>query len=332
MAEKIRIGFIGCGSIAHQHAKRLFATGLAEIAALNDVSDQSLATFREKFPETKHSPVYKDYREMLDAGGLDAVVIMSPHSAHFDQAMAAFDHNLHVLLEKPMVATVEQANKLIAKRDQLKKVFLISYQRHYLSEFRFMKRMIDSGDFGDVQFVSALQCQDWKRATAGTWRQQPSISGGGQLNDSGSHLLDIIMWMTGLRVESVFALVDYLGAPVDINSALALRFHGGAEGTISVVGEAPIWWEDITIWGTKAAFFLRNGKLSVKPYRADAFEPTSLPQSSDPDRNFVEAILGKADVESTPEGAMRVIELTQAAWLSGKTGEVVKIGDAETAV
>jgi predicted dehydrogenase len=331
MADKIRIGFIACGSISHQHARRLFATGLAEIVALNDVSDQSLATFQEKFPETKDVPVYKDYREMLDAGGLDAVVIMSPHSAHFDQAMAAFDHNLHVLLEKPMVATVEQANKLIAKRDQLNKAFLISYQRHYLPEFRFMKQMIDSGDFGDVQFVSALQCQDWKRATAGTWRQEPSISGGGQLNDSGSHLLDSIMWMTGLRVESVYAFVDHLGASVDINSALALRFEGGAEGTISVVGEAPIWWEDITIWGTKAAFFLRNGKLSVKPYRADAFEPAALPESSDPDRNFVDAILGKADVESTPEGALRVIELTRAAWVSGKTGKVVKIGEPESA-
>jgi predicted dehydrogenase len=305
----------------------LLATGEAEIVALNDLSEDNLHRLKQQVPETANCRVYANHGEMLEAEQLDAVTIMSPHTLHFEQAMDAFDHGLHVLLEKPMVCGVDNAKKLIARRDEVGKVLLISYQRHYLPEFRFMKRTIESGEFGQVQFVSAMQCQDWKRATAGTWRQDPALSGGGQLNDSGSHLLDVILWLTGLRAESVFALVANLGTPVDINSAISVRFEGGAEGSISVVGEAPVWWEDITLWGSEAALFLRNGELTVKPYGAVAFTPTALPEGSNPDANFVEAVLRGAAVESTAEGALRVMELTEAAWLSGKTGHAVRVGE-----
>lgn len=329
MADKIRMGFVGCGLISHLHAKQLLSTGEVEIVALADPSEKSVTKLKEDIPPTASCRVYGNHEEMLEAEGLDAVAIMTPHTLHFEQAMAAFERGLHVLLEKPMVCGVDKARKLIARRDEVGKVLLISYQRHYMAEFRFMKQMIESGDFGEVQFVSAMQCQDWKRVTGGSWRQDPSLSGGGQLNDSGSHLLDIILWLAGARVESVYAIVENFGLPVDINSAMSLRFEGGAEGNISVVGEAPVWWEDITVWGSKAAFFLRNEKLTVKPYGADAFEPTELPRGSNPDRNFVDAVLGKAEVQSTAEGALRVMELTEAAWLSGKTGRVVHLREPD---
>ena len=331
MTEKMRMAYIGCGSISHLHARQLLATGEAEIVALNDPSEESLTKFKERFPQTADCPVYKSHQEMLETERLDAVTIMTPHTLHFEHAIAAFDHGLHVLLEKPMVCGVDKARKLIARRDEVGKVLLISYQRHYLPEFRFTKEMIESGDFGEVQFVSAMQCQDWKRATAGALAQYPAINGGGQLNDSGSHLLDIILWLVGLRAESVYAFIDNFGLPVDINSAISLRFEGGAEGNVSVVGEAPMWWEDITMWGTKAAFFLRNEKLTVKPHAKDPFEPTTLPEGSNPDRNFVDAVLGKAEVESTAEEALRVTELTEAAWLSGKTGQVIHLREPDAA-
>ena len=331
MTDRIRMGFIGCGSISHKHATQLLATGEVDIVALNDTSQESLTTFKQAFPQMADCPVYTNHDDMLEAEQLDAVAIMTPHALHFEQAMAAFDRSLHVLLEKPMVCGADNARKLIARRDHVARVLLISYQRHYFPEFRFMKHMIESGDFGQVQFVSAMQCQDWKRATAGTWRQDPALSGGGQLNDSGSHLLDVIGWLTDLRPQSVLAFIDNLGAPVDINSAISLRFEGGAQGSISVVGDATVWWEDISFWGTNAAFFLRNGKLTVKPHGGDAFQPTPLPEASNPDRNFVDAVLREARVHSTAEGAMRVIELTEAAWLSAKTGQVVHLRDAHTA-
>ncbi|NQT82378.1 Gfo/Idh/MocA family oxidoreductase, partial [bacterium] len=128
MTDKVKMGFIGCGSISHLHAKQLLATGEVEIVALNDTSEESITKFKESFPQTSNCPVYTDCKEMLDAERLDAAAIMSPHSFHFEQAMAALDHGLHVLLEKPMVCGVDRAKRLIAKRDEVGKVLLISYQ------------------------------------------------------------------------------------------------------------------------------------------------------------------------------------------------------------
>jgi predicted dehydrogenase len=180
-----------------------------------------------------------------------------------------------------------------------------------------------SGEMGDIQFISALQDQRWYLGTQGLWRQQLSLSGGGQLNDSGSHLLDIVLWMTGLGVESVQAYMENFESEVDINSALTLRFKNGALGNLSVVGNSPVggMWEDITIWGTQAVVYIRNGKITYKAADADeAVEPTDLPEASTPDRNFYDAILGRDEVQVPPECGLRVIELTEAAWESARTG------------
>jgi predicted dehydrogenase len=174
---------------------------------------------------------------------------------------------------------------------------------------------------GKVTAVSALQCQDWYRATKGLWRQKMSLSGGGQLNDSGSHLLDIILWTTGLEPAEVSARCDNLDTEVDIVSALTVKFRGGAQGNISVVGHSPTWWEDITIWGTDGALFYRNGTLRHHVgFGKEVHEVSGFPSYGSPDRNFVDAILGKAEVQSPPVCGLRVTQLTEAAWKSSKLG------------
>lgn len=323
---KIRIGFIGCGGIAHYHANNMAKIPEAKIVAINDVSPKAIDAFRERFPETKKLPAFDDYRDMLDSVKMDAVEIHTPHTLHFEQAMAAFEKKLHVLCEKPLVCKVEHAEKLIAESQKQERLLMVSYQRHFQSEFRYIKNAIKSGKLGKIQFVSALQCQNWKKATAGAWRQDPALSGGGQLNDSGSHLLDIILWTTGLKVAEVSAFIDNLGTPVDINSALSLKFSNGAQGNISVVGDAPTWWEDITIWGSKGAIFYRNGKIAQQvPTGGKGFEPTDLPTGSSPDANFINTILGKEELESPGTCGLRVIELTEAAWKSAEIGQPVKV-------
>ncbi len=192
---------------------------------------------------------------------MDAVEIATPHTLHVEQALDAIGAQKHVLLEKPMVCKVEEAHTLLGRLEGYPRVFALAYQRHAQGPFLHMKQEIASGALGAVTYISALQCQGWKKGTAGSWRQDLALSGGGQINDSGSHLLDILLWVTGLTVAEVSAFMDNMGTPVDINSALAMRFTSGAQGTISVVGDAPTWHEDITIWCERGVFFYRNGKL-----------------------------------------------------------------------
>ena len=83
-------------------------------------------------------------------------------------------------------------------------------------------------------------------------------------------------------------------------------------------------WEDITIWGSKAVVYMRNGIITYKT-PSEASEPQGLPGATPPDQNFVDAILGRDEVQVPPECGLRVIELTEAAWESARTGVPAKV-------
>jgi predicted dehydrogenase len=328
MMDKIRLGFIGCGGNATSHIGRALEMPEVEVVALCDTSQQSLSRVQERYPALAAVPTFTDYRQLLGQAGLDAVEISTPHTLHFEQIMASLDKGLHVLTEKPMVCSVEHAHAVIEKAETQGKILMIAYQRHLAPQFRYIRNQIMAGELGEVQFISALQDQNWYRGTLGTWRQQLSLSGGGQLNDSGSHLLDILLWMTGLEVAEVQAFQQHFESEVDINSALSLRFRNGALGNISVVGNSPTggMWEDLTIWGSKAVIYLRNGQITYKTALSnEAHAPANLPGGTTPDRNFVDAVLGRDAVQVPPVCGLRVIELTEAAWESARTGRPARV-------
>ena len=277
--------------------------GECEVVGLCDVSGESVERVKERHkeqhPHIVDAAVFEDYQEMLDKVEMDAVEISTPHTLHFEQIMASLDKGLHVLTEKPMVCTVDHAHQVIDKAEETGKVLMISYQRHLGAQYRFVRNQIMAGELGEIQFISALQDQQWYLLTMGLWRQKLSLSGGGQLNDSGSHLLDIVLWMTGLEVAEVQAYMENFASEVDINSALSIRFRNGAMGTISVVGNSPTggMWEDITIWGTKAVVYIRQGEILYKTQHSnEVYAVNNLPGSTTPDQNFIDAILGRFGV------------------------------------
>jgi len=319
--KKVRVGIIGCGGISRKHISDFLAHPEAEIAALVDTSDESMSKTLERFPDLARTPTFKDYREMLNGVGLDAVEINTPHTLHYPQAMDSFDRGLHALIEKPMVCSVAHAKDLIAKAKQKKLVLQVAYQRHFAPPFLYMKDQIQSGAIGEINYIAAVQCQNWRKGTGGTWRQKPELSGGGQLNDSGSHLLDIVMWVTGLSVSSVAAFIDNRGTPVDINSAVSVVFTNGARGTLSVIGDAPVGFlEDIHFVGSQGVIRYSNGKVAQTGGDGKLQEQTELPEASSMAGNFIDAIFGRDEVRSPGECGLSVIELTEAAWKSAETG------------
>ena len=323
---QVRIGFIGAGGIARAHIRRLLSIPEAEIVALVDPSKDSLARVSQEFPDLAGLPTFADHQEMLGSVELDAIEIHTPHTQHFQQALDVFAANKHLLLEKPMVCSVRRAKDLIAAAGD--RVFMISYQRHFQGPYLYIRDQVQSGVLGEIQFIAALQSQNWRRGTQGTWRQQKALSGGGQLNDSGSHLIDILLWTTGLTAESVFAYSNNYDTEVDIDSALSFRFTNGAQGTISIIGDSPMWWEEFSIWGSKGVLLYRNGTILQRKYgEAEMQEVDELPEDSTPDQNFVDAILGRAQVQVPPECGLRVIELTEAAWRSAEAGQRVQVSD-----
>ena len=211
----------------------------------------------------------------------------------------------------------------MVRAEEAERLLMVSYQRHLSPSFRFIRNQILQGELGEIQFINALQDQHWYENQQGKWRQTQALSGGGQLNDSGSHLLDIILWMVDQPPAVVSAFMDNFDSEVDINSALSIKFANGALANFSIVGTGPGpgMWEDITIWGTKGAIYSRQGKITCKYGGQAPVEVTDLPSRfSSPDQNFVDAILGRDEVQVPPICGLRVIQLTEAAWESAEKG------------
>ncbi|MDR3708003.1 MAG: Gfo/Idh/MocA family oxidoreductase [Capsulimonadaceae bacterium] len=319
----ITVGMIGVGGIAQGHVERLSAIAGVRIVGLADPSEANIENTVQKHAGLGAVKKYADYEVLLKELRPDAVVICTPHTQHFEQAVNALDAGAHVLLEKPMVCQVDHAQKLLAKIEASGKVFGLAYQRHTDPQFRYIRERIASGEVGAVKFFTALQQQDWKRHTKGKWRQDPALSGGGQLNDSGSHLLDVVLWTTGLAPEAVAAFIDNRGTLVDIDSAVTVRFVGGAVGTLNVHGDAPGWWEDITIWCERGAFYVRQGhplKIQKEDGSFEIPDASVLPPATNVNANFIHAIQGKEPIAAPAICGLRTIELTEAAWESGAAG------------
>ena len=327
MADRITVGMIGCGGVAHGHVKRLLEIGKVELRGLSDPDPRRIQVMKEAFPELRDCAVFGQHQEMIENSKLDAIEICSPHYAHFEQIVDGLRAGLHVLTEKPMVCTAEDARAVIEEERKSGKVLAVSYQRHCDGVYRFLKKTIESGAPGPVEFVSAFQGQNWLRMTRGQWRQNRALSCGGQLNDSGSHLIDIILWVTGLEAERVQAISRDFGSEVDINTAINVAFKGGAQANISIVGNCPEFREDITIVCSDWAFFVRQGELiystgdkgEVLRVQQVNYEPSSC------DHNFVDAILGTAEAAAPSVCGLRTIELTEATWRAAETGKTVSL-------
>ncbi len=323
---KVRIGMVGCGGFQRYRLGNVLKIAEAEVVGLADTEPEQIAKTKEAHPALHDVPVYADYKEMVQAGGIDAIMIATPHTQHVDQILFGFEHGLNVLCEKPLVTSVADAHRVIQARDKSGKVGMVSYQRHFQAEFRYIREKIASGEAGAFQYVAALQGQGWLRGCRGTWRHQKSLSGGGQLNDSGSHLLDVILWVSQQKVDRVTAFADNFDTEVDINSALSVKFKSGALGTFSIVGNGIGWYEDVTFFCEEMIFYARHGKLTMVDRKENKLVCEHLAGGSTPDKNFVDAILGKAECESPLECGLEVIRLTEAAWQSAEQdGQVVPV-------
>lgn len=327
MAESLKVGLIGTGGIIRRHVNDIRPIQDAAITALTDPDAAHIAGLKKQFPELAGCKEYPDHHQMLEAEGLDAVVIASPHYAHREQIIDSLQAGCHVLTEKPMVCSIEDAGQVIEAEKQTGKMVGIAYQRHTQPEFRFIKKCLEKGDAGEVQFVSAFQGQNWLQGVKGTWRQVMELSCGGQLNDSGSHLIDIILYVTGLKASRVTASIENFGAEVDINSALTIDFANGAMGNISVVGNCPLFWEDITFVCSEWTFFLRQGRLTYCTGARGETMTLDRAQYGDnnPMRNFIDAIQGRQELLAPSVCGLRTIELTEAAWRSAASGEPVTL-------
>jgi len=190
----LKIGFIGCGGIANQkHFPGMTQQKDADLVAFCDIVEERAATSAKKYG-TSDAKVYTDYKELLADPTIDAVHVLTPNVSHCEITVAALEAGKHVLCEKPMAATTEDAKKMLEARDRTGKMLTIGYQYRHFHENAIAKKVVDDGWVGDVYYAEASLIRRRGVPTWGVFTDK-SKQGGGPLIDIGTHALDLTLWM-----------------------------------------------------------------------------------------------------------------------------------------
>ena len=195
MTKKLRIGIVGCGGIAnkkHMPALAKFPDE-CEMVAFCDIIEERAKIAAKEFG-TKEAKTYTDFNEMYKDKSIDIVHVCTPNVSHCPATVAAFEADKHVMCEKPMAHSSEDAKKMIEAWKKTDKKFTIGYQNRFRSEIQSLKKSCESGELGDIYLGKAHAI---RRRAVPTWGVFPdkSLQGGGPLIDIGTHALDITLWM-----------------------------------------------------------------------------------------------------------------------------------------
>ncbi|MBI3922962.1 MAG: Gfo/Idh/MocA family oxidoreductase [Armatimonadetes bacterium] len=318
MAKKrIRLGIIGCGgNMRAAHVPRIKSDGKVDLVAIVDAVESQAQLLREAWGS--EVPYFADYKRMIREVKLDAVCISTPHSQHYEQAKFALEHDLHVLIEKPLTPSSKQAKHLLDLAEKRDWLLVVSYQRNFVPAYVCVRELLRKGVLGELRGVISYVTQNW--SAVGGWRLDPEQSGGGMFMDTGSHLVTSTLWMTGLEPVEVSAFMDNAGKPVDINAVVNVRFKNGAVGTLNTIGNASRHDERIAIHGSEGCIVFHQHQWRLQPVLLNN-EPLAVPPSikeNSPDQAFFDWIRNGGRGYGLPQFAVQVAKLSEAAYQSVK--------------
>ena len=251
---------MGAGFIGPAHVEALRRLPGVEVAALAESSEE-LA--RSKAGELGIPKAYGDYRRLLADKDIEVVHICTPNNLHYPQSKAALEAGKHVVCEKPLSMTAKEARDLVGLADSSGRVCAVHFNIRYYPLMPHVRAMIRSGELGEIYSVRGSYLQDWLfYDTDYNWRLEPQFSGESRaVADVGSHWMDLIEYLTGLRIGEVnadfmtchkqrkkplkpvetyagklLAPEDYAAVPINTEdyATVMLRFGGGPRGVLTV--------------------------------------------------------------------------------------------------
>lgn len=322
----LRLGIIGCGLKAASYARSWTALGSPPtFVAISDTSEASVSRYvgivtQSGAPAPR---TYKDAEALLaaEAGNLDAVYISTPHVFHQLYAKAALKAGLHVLLEKPMALSADEARDIVAARDASGKTIVVAYQSSLSPLIASYRARIQSGEFGKLLCVTGEVWEHWEERYQGSWKQVPELSGGGYICDSGSHLFNAVMQSTGRGYTRVAASLKSLGRPYELVGGVLAEIDGDIPVTLTFCGNTTKGCESsltlflegailrIDIWGKWSE--LRQGGTTL---RETGGEPNDAVLEQ-----FIATIAGQPN-PSPAEQSLHLAELWDLTRKSSDTG------------
>ena len=254
---RVRLGMVGGGEGA-------FIGGVHRIAArLDDHYDLVAGALSSEAARAKRSGAalgldparsYGSFQDMAAAeskrpDGIEAVAIVTPNHMHAPVAKAFLQAGIHVICDKPLTATLEEAKALADLARKSGRVFAVTYNYTGYPMVRQARAMVADGTLGTIRVVQVEYPQDWLTERIETtghkqaeWRTDPKRTGaGGSIGDIGTHAFHLASFVSGLELDSVLAdLTTFVpGRQVDDNANVLLRFKGGAKGMLWASQVAP---------------------------------------------------------------------------------------------
>ncbi|MGG7178137.1 Gfo/Idh/MocA family protein [Clostridium paraputrificum] len=268
---KLKFGIIGCGRISYKHVEGLVEN--KEIAELVATCDVVIDRAQEKSEEyisamrnTARVAVYEDYKEMLDNEEIDVVTIATESGYHAEIAIYCMNKGKHVVIEKPMAMSIDDANEMIkvAKENNVK--LSVCHQNRFNPSIQKLRKAIDKEGFGRIFNVTARIL--WNRNegyySQAPWRGTWELDGGTLMNQC-IHNIDLLQWTVGAEVDTVYAQCDTFLRPIEGEDfgAIIVRFTNGTIGIIE--GSACVYpknlEETLSVFGEKGTVCI--GGLAV---------------------------------------------------------------------
>jgi predicted dehydrogenase len=252
LGRKLRYGMVGGGPgafIGAVHRRAAAFDGLAELVsgAFSSHAEASRETGRALGLDA--SRVHGSWREMVEQEAarpaserIDFVSIVTPNFTHFEIAAAFIALGVHVVCDKPMTVTVEDADALVRMADEAGVVFAVTYTYTGYPMIKQARAMVRAGEIGTVRKVAVEFHQGWLAdpierdgQRQASWRTDPAKAGAGAIGDIGTHAEHLARYVTGLELEALFADVTTMveGRRVDDDASMLLRFVGGARGVLT---------------------------------------------------------------------------------------------------
>jgi predicted dehydrogenase len=244
----LRYGMVGGGQGAfigevHRKAIALDASAVLAAGCFSRSHENTLATGKALGLDPDR--LYRSFDEMAEAearrpDGIDFAVVVTPNGAHHPAAKAFLSRGIHVVCDKPLTFEVAEAEELAALTKKGGLLFAVTYTYTGYPVVKQAREMIARGDIGTVRFVAAEYFQEWlatplekEGQKQAAWRADPAQTGKSNcVGDIGSHVENMVSYLTGLKIASLCARLDTLvpGRVLDDNASILVNYVGGARG------------------------------------------------------------------------------------------------------
>jgi predicted dehydrogenase len=311
----LKVGIIGCGGIARSHVGGYKTAGL-KVVAVTDSNEEAA----QKMAADTGATVYKDYRDLVDKGGVNLVSICTPPKVHEEAACFALEKGVHVLCEKPMAYDVAAAHRIRAAVEKSKAIFMPAFRHRFLPAIVALKNLLATGKIGDIVFFNNMFCGP-AFAMEQRWFTKKSIAGGGCILDTSSHSVDLFRFLVG-EIVSQNAVMHRHFKTTDVEDAgiLSVKAVSGAVGAMESGFVAGCGMAFIDIMGTKGQIrydYIDPEKLLYRLTQDKEWTVQTVEKSwgfAEEISHFVGAIKGEHPLACTVNDGVRCMEVISSVY------------------